>query len=46
MELAGHSDFKTTMIYVRSVAKELKGTTDTLDFEIKTDNIVPMKKNA
>lgn len=35
MELAGHRDFKTTEIYVRSVAKELKGTTDVLEYKPK-----------
>lgn len=46
MELSGHKDFKTTQIYVRSVGKELKGTTDKLGFEIAPNNIVPMKKQA
>lgn len=46
MEMAGHQDFKTTMIYVRSIAKELKGATDKLGLEINLDNVLPLKKNA
>ncbi|GEM_PF-3199182 len=46
MELAGHKDFKTTQIYVRSIGKELKGTTDKLGFEIDPNNVVPIKKQA
>ena len=46
MALAGHQDFKTTMIYVRSVAKELKGTTDILNFSPMAVKILDTKKSA
>lgn len=35
MELAGHEDFKTTMVYVRAVDKGLIGSTDVLNFKPK-----------
>lgn len=46
MELAGHADFKTTAIYLRSVAKELKGTTDSISLKIDTTNLISLKKPA
>lgn len=49
MELAGHSDLKVTMLYVRELAKELQGTTDTLDFTPKkmgTVHTMPQKKKT
>lgn len=50
MLLAGHAQFSTTQIYVRAVAKELKGATDVLDFTENLNNLteinLPDKKTA